>query len=179
MYAAEIDAEQLRKVGPHVKANTYRQDSLQALPADPAVLTMSDLKPMILPASIQQMPDIDEEIIQLSLVDPSPVIDGQSPLVLYFEVYNLQRDAEGKTQFDVKYEITSPKKGGLFRRGGADKTTFASTVSGNTTKSEEFLVLDLSDQRKEGPLSITVEIFDHNSQQTINREIAYEIQPVK
>ncbi|MEM8484381.1 MAG: GWxTD domain-containing protein [Bacteroidota bacterium] len=177
MYAANIEDGQLRKIGPHVKANTYQQDSLNALPSDTGTLTMSDLKPMILPASIQEMPDIDEEIIQLSLVDPSPVIDGQTPLVLYFEVYNLQNNASGRTQFDVKYEINSPKRRGLFRKAGTDKTTFTSTIEGNTAKSEEFLVLDLSDQRKAGPLNITVEIFDHTTQQTVSRQIAYEIKP--
>lgn len=157
------DGEAWIKSGPTMKVGMARFDSLRALNNDPAVLEMSDLKPLHIP--------VDSGTVQPFA---NQAISPETPLALYFEIYHLQPDSSGQTHYTVTY--------GVARRGTEDQpadqrqpTTSEAHLTGSGTVIREQIDVDLSDQRRTGPVEITVQVKDEMSGQTVKRSVAFEL----
>ena len=94
------DTGTVREMGPHVKANVYRQDSLQALISDGITLEMSDLKPMIVPDFSAQN-ELTESTLSTAIPYPSSRITPETPVMLYFELYHLAYTEEDITRYSI------------------------------------------------------------------------------
>ena len=163
-----------REIGPHVKANVYRQDSLQALISDGQTLEMSDLKPMIIP-DLTPETDISEDILQTAIPYPSTRIKQDTPIILYFELYHLAFNSEDLTGYSIEYTIER-KSGGLrLGRRQQNNTSFKSTQEGSERTAVEQLLIDLSEWRGEGDIEIKVTVTDEVTQQQVSRSLAYTL----
>ncbi len=159
--------------GPLTKRAVHRIDSLAALPGSTTGLVMSDVMPGRLPPDAAPRRDAMTPY-------PFATLDEDRPLALYFELYNLRMDAEGRTEYTVEYRVerVTDKRGvrGVF--GGEDRsqTVMRSTYEGSQSRTEEFITLDLDawDLTEAGMLAITVRVTDENRGQQVQRTIAFE-----
>lgn len=105
-----------------------------------------------------------------------------TPLNLYYEIYNLHLDNEGKTKYQIDYKITSIKKNqGRFKRffksifGGDGKQSIISSYSreGNTQNVKEYITLDAKNIPT-GLNELSVIIIDLFSNKTTSSTIQLE-----
>jgi|GEM_PF-877411 len=175
-YVALLDATgSVREMGPHVKANVYRQDSLQALISDGITLEMSDLKPMIVPDFSAQT-ELTESTLNTAIPYPSSRITPDTPVMLYFELYHLAYTEEDLTRYSIEYTIQERRGGGLrLGRKRQAATSFKSTQEGTERSTFEQLVIDLSEWRGDGDIDITVTVTDEVTQQQVSRSLSYTL----
>ncbi len=109
---------------------------------------------------------------------------GQSVFV-YYEIYNLDKDAFGQTNFNVSYAITSrdaPGRAGnisrLFRWGTGRREELAVTYEqqGASAQVEEYVELAL-DEQAPGRYSLKITINDRNSGEKVEKDVAFVIAP--
>ena len=109
---------------------------------------------------------------------------GQSVFV-YYEIYNLDKDAFGQTNFNVSYTITSrdtPGRAGnisrLFRWGTGRREELAVTYEqqGASAQVEEYVELAL-DEQTPGRYSLKITIDDRNRGETAAKDVAFMITP--
>ena len=109
---------------------------------------------------------------------------GQSVFV-YYEIYNLDKDAFGQTNFNVSYTITSrdtPGRAGnisrLFRWGTGRREELAVTYEqqGASEQVEEYVELAL-DEQAPGRYSLKVSIDDRNRGESVEKDVAFVITP--
>jgi GWxTD domain-containing protein len=88
------------------------------------------------------------------------------PVWLYFEIYNLSKGTDGKTNYTIRQSIARRRKGGVLGMvrglfGGHNLEEIATTYNGSNIRSDEhrILRLDLS-QLRAGVYTITIEISD-------------------
>jgi hypothetical protein len=101
------------------------------------------------------------------------------PLYLYFEVYNLAKDANGRTSYTIDYKLTSvqikrPLLASIF---GARKKTSISVPSERTGKedwSPEHMALDVS-ELEAGKYDLQVTMTDRIAGKSVSRSVAVEI----
>ena len=107
---------------------------------------------------------------------------GQSVFV-YYEIYNLEKDLFGQTNYTVSYAITSgetPGRGGnisrLFRWGTGRREELAVTYEqqGALAQEEEYVELTL-DEQVPGRYALKVSINDRNSGETAEKDVAFVI----
>ena len=175
-YVALLDETgSVREIGPHVKANVYRQDSLQALISDGVTLEMSDLKPMIVPDFSAQT-ELTEGTLNTAIPYPSSRITPDTPVMLYFELYHLAYTEEDLTRYSIEYTIQEKRNGGLrLGRKRQAATSFKSTQEGTERSTFEQLVIDLSEWRDNGDIDITVTVTDEVTQQQVSRSLSYTL----
>ncbi len=174
-YAASLNARgELGEVGPRLKANTFRADTLTALAADGRRLEMSDLKPLLVP--VGQDGSVEAAFAD-AVVYPSSDLPEGAPLALYFEVYHLAYDATDRTAYEVEYEVQRTERG---RRAGARTailTSAATRYTGTERTAREYILVDLSEARAGDRLAITVRVTDRTSGQQRERTLRYRIVP--
>jgi hypothetical protein len=116
----------------------------------------------------------------LSVV-PNPVgkCPLDHPLYLYFEVYNLSKDANGRTSYTIEYKLTSvqikrPLLASIF--GTRKKTSIAvpSERTGKEDWSQEHMALDVS-ELEAGKYNLQVTMKDHIAGKSVSRSVAVEI----
>ena len=175
-YLAVLDgAGSLRQLGPHLKANVLRLDSLEALRNDDLTLEMSDLKPMIVLEEDRTEPVSIEDFDQ-AIVYPAAQLYTDTPLLLYFEMYNLTYGANDRTSYTIEYTIQEQPGDALrLRRRRNPSTSFRSTLEGDLRNTREQLILDLSDWRGNGSVDIQVNITDEHTKQQVNRSISFDL----
>ncbi len=109
---------------------------------------------------------------------------GQSVFV-YYEIYNLHKDAFGQTNYKVSYAITSRdipgRKGNiahLFRWGTGKREELAVTYEqqGASAQEEEYVELAL-DEHVPGRYALKVSIDDANSGEKVEKDVAFVIAP--
>ncbi len=96
--------------------------------------------------------------------NPSARFSRADPVYLYFEIYNLQKNTEGHTSYDVEYEIKQEKakKGGLFSfLGGKKKKSLAiaNHTEGTDETAIEYASFDVS-KLGAGDYTLTVKVKD-------------------
>jgi tetratricopeptide (TPR) repeat protein len=109
--------------------------------------------------------------------NPSRNFPRDKPVNVYFEIYNLELDNEGKTEFAIEYTLTSVKKKrrglkklfGIFGGGKKSSISLRSDRTGSTAFSAEFLSFDVENVDK-GDYQFTVKIMDKNSQDSAVRQ---------
>jgi len=158
--------------GPRVKVGSYRADSLAALNPSPGALEMSDLAPVLLSK------DTFDELSRY----PWAVISPETPIGLYFEIYDLRYGADDQTHYTVEYEIVRLRqdKGTLLRflgRGDEERTSVATSYTGTSRKRNESIALDLSEWAGEGEIEIRVHVRDDTSGQQVERSVFFVLHP--
>ena len=107
---------------------------------------------------------------------------GQSVFV-YYEIYNLRKDAFGQTGYDVSYTITSKDRDGgagnisrLFRWGTGRREELAVAYEqlGTAARENEYVELAL-DEQVPGRYSLKVSINDKNSGESAEKEATFVI----
>lgn len=142
-------------------------------------LLMSDL---MLAYRVEETDDAESinsnEIIRNGLsILPAPwsVFSSQQPIYIYFEAYNLQFDANGRTDYEVEV-VLKPKdqsKGvkkmlkGIF--GGEKGVSVSYQDSGSYSDEDIYQLIDATDQEA-GLYTIEVSIRDNISKKTVNSE---------
>lgn len=152
--------------GPHVKTGVYRVDSLAALNPLPSALEMSDLVPVLLS---------EESFDELSRY-PWMAITPETPLGLYFEVYDLIFGPDDRTHFTAVYEIVRRQAGGLLRflgGGEEERTSVMTSYEGSSRIAREYIALDLSAWSGEGDLEVRVQVRDETTGQEVERSVFF------
>ena len=159
------------RIGPHLKTDTFRADSLKALPSAAGRLVMSDLKPLLAP----------DDLTALDEARPYPfrrIVLGM-PLALYFEIYHLTFGADDRTHYTVAYEIFRRSEQGLLERlftgDDTQRTTTQTSTTGRSRRTEEYILLDLSEEVQPGVLVVTVRVTDEVTGQSTERSIRFEV----
>lgn len=166
-------------LGANARRTVRWKTNVQPLDADPDRLTMSDLKPMVLAS---QAPSADIE--RAASLHPYEGLSTAATLLLIFEIYDLTKGADNRTQWTVEYEVAGKvEKGFLARLFGSnyeiERTATAASFSGSTRQTREAIVLDLGGRRgiEPGELTITVRVTDSLAQQTVERVIQFQLVP--
>ncbi|MFC1529177.1 GWxTD domain-containing protein [Gemmatimonadota bacterium] len=118
----------------------------------------------------------------------SPNITGQfapgSPVQIYFEIYNLQKNETGATDYELAISVTSIDEsrvtpnpiiealGRLVRREqGAGRVTLFFNRSGIQQQVNEALSIEIPEDTSSGKYSITIEVTDLIADQTVSSSV--------
>ncbi|MDQ7052682.1 MAG: GWxTD domain-containing protein [candidate division KSB1 bacterium] len=109
---------------------------------------------------------------------PGLTIDKSRMLYVYFEIYNLQADAGGKTQYELEYSLRDlAEKKGLIRRLFGGKKPVLSVVesrSGRDRNPIEYIGIDLS-QQKPGKYRLQIVVRDKVSGQKVQASVPVNV----
>jgi hypothetical protein len=116
----------------------------------------------------------------LSVV-PNPVgkCPLDHPLYLYFEVYNLTKDASGRTSYTIEYKLASVKinkslLAGIFGSRRKTSVTVPSVRTGQEPWSQEHIALDVS-ELEPGTYRVQVTLKDNVAGTSASRSVPVEI----
>jgi len=106
---------------------------------------------------------------------------GQGVFV-YYEVYNLKRDAFGQTRYKVAYTIRRLEgSGGVIARlaqsfaGGKEEVAVGYEQVGLAASEPVHVELDLGEQSRPGRYALTVTVTDLNGGGTVEREALFTV----
>ncbi|MDX1545988.1 MAG: GWxTD domain-containing protein [Rhodothermales bacterium] len=154
------------RLGAHLRRQSLRFDTLQALEATGGTLVMSDLKPMVL-RDATATPDLAQAVPY-----PFDRVRPDTPLLLYFEVYHLAFGPDDRTHYTVEYEVTRPEGGALrLRRGREDGVSSRAAYEGTARTAPEYVALELGAWEGTGPLTVTVRVTDDVSGRQAERTL--------
>ena len=168
------DDDETVRMGPVLKIATRRADSLRALSADPGVLEMSDIKPILLGTA----PSVyDVATARAAPAYPFDRLGAGRNLAIYFELYHLAFGADDLTHYEIDYTITRKRDGvRLFpKRGDRNRTSTKTIASGTTMTARELIVLDLAEYDEKGLLGLTLTVTDRTTGRRVNRTLQFEI----
>lgn len=143
-------------------------------------LIMSDIE---LAATIEPAESSKGKFIKnglLILPNPSHSYPKNKMVYVYFEVYNLTLDTEGKARFSVEYRVSKlgkmDKTTGKRRRKRkkGDSISFRTQRESDATFSAEYLAIDAS-KLKKGDVQLEITITDNTSGQQVKRENRFRI----
>jgi hypothetical protein len=161
------------------RRQVVRIDSLTALHSDASQLEMSDLQLMTIPGKAKGGgPQIDQAVPH-----PYDSVSVDKPILLYFEIYHLQKGADGRTEYTVTYESTQRTRKGFFGRlFGEDVdeevTSASSEYAGSRRSTREYIQLDLGgrpDRKQE--TEVTVRVRDNVTGQQMERTVELTLVP--
>ena len=106
-------------------------------------------------------------------ISPAPwsVFNTNQQIHLYFELYDLGLNAEGRSDYEVEATLRPKnKKGGFLGIGGSDKGVSVRFDGGGTFNVDnQSLILDASDQEP-GLYKLVVKVRDRNSNKTVEKD---------
>lgn len=109
----------------------------------------------------------------LILPNPSKSFSRDNFVHIYFEIYNLIRDSQGKTAFTIEYIVSKldKKSSNPFDRRKRDRSSvsFSANRQGDDEFSAEFLAIDVK-KLKKGDVVLSIRITDKNSKQSVIKE---------
>ena len=161
-------------LGQRRRVNVFKVDSLTALNPDPARLEISDLMPSL---------DLDPERLETSdssglVIKPYPLpnVTFGTVLALYFEVYHLTFGLDDRTHYTVEFEIARREQGNVWRlfRPKEERTAAASAYTGDSRTAHDYVIVDLSEEDKSGPIKVTVRFIDDITGQQVERSIEFD-----
>ena len=161
-------------LGQRRRVNVFKVDSLTALNPDPARLEISDLMPSLdLDPERLETPDSSGFVIKPY---PLPNVTFGTVLALYFEVYHLTFGPDDRTHYTVEFEIARREKGDVWRlfRPKEERTAAATAYTGDSRTAHEYIIVDLSEEDKAGPLKVTVRLIDDITGQQVERSIEFD-----
>ena len=149
-----------------LKVGVQHLNDIRPLSNEAGVLEMSDPKPVYLGNN-----DLVVYFQEGENNEPPPypftTITPETPLGLYFEVYELFFGADNLAHFTVEYEVTRSGR----RRQNTTSATTTYTSAHRTAR--EYIALDLTASDDEGPLDIRLRITDEVSQQQVERTVRF------
>ncbi len=131
-------------------------DTLKTLNGDGTSLEVSDLKPLRLKSADtfdSAVPYVEREI------------GPDTPLALYFEIYFLRFNELDQTRYTVQYTLSSE---------GADPITASFDYTGDAATVREFMVVDIGQWKRPGPLTLTLTVTDQVSGRTRSRSLDFD-----
>ncbi len=153
------------KPGARIKTGVVRIDSIQTLHGEGRILEMSDLKPL------RTQPDLQ---LETAVPYPGQHLDSETPLALYFEVYNLTYGADDRVHYQIEYEVVRRQNNRIFRLRSSEESTGASTTYSSSSRTvQEFIIPDLRDLDTRESLEIIVHVTDLTSGAIISRTIEF------
>ncbi len=109
---------------------------------------------------------------------PGLTIDKKRMLYVYFEIYNLQTDSRGNTQYELEYALRNleEKKGWLSRLFAGEKPVLSVTESrtGRERNPIEYMGIDLS-QQNAGKYRLQVVVRDRVSGQSVKAAVPVKV----
>jgi len=111
---------------------------------------------------------------------PFPALKRERRMFIYFEIYDLQREANGETSYEVQYEIKTPEKKGLlaslnpFGKSGSS-ISVADTRRGHAATEPTYLQLDFS-QLRGGKYDLIVRVTDKLANIIKESRLAFELE---
>lgn len=151
-----------------LKIGVQHIDDLRPLSNEAGVLEMSDPKPVYL-GNDDLAVYFDESDENAPPAYPFTTLTAETPLGLYFEVYELFYGEDNLAHFTVEYEVTR----GARRRNNRNTTSATASYTSSTRTSREFIAIDLTESDFEGPLDIRLRITDEISQQQVERTLRF------
>lgn len=140
-------------------------------------LSVSDME---LSASVSQQVIVDKfnkPDTKLRVVpNPAGIMPKTKPLTVYYEIYNLTLDNDGRSSYEVTYTIETKSKKNFFARLFSDKSRISSTTlkTGSSTLEREYLAFDIS-ELPAGDAHLEVKIRDLHSQQSARSAVEIKI----
>ena len=167
--AVQVKDETSQRIGVYQKPVTLSDYSGEAL-------LISDLKlaTLITPSGVQG------PFVRKGLnITPNPgrLFIRENPVYVYYEVYNLSLDREGRTAYEILYEI-SPRGGSSHRGWSARRQSDMQAVmmafsgEGYSTEDREYTSLD-SSGLPAGEYVLAVTLTDLNAQSTVSRSVNF------
>lgn len=160
------------KADSRVGRAVHRSDTLSSLESDPRTLVMSDLQPMVIPNTGQ---------VEEALPYPFDAVTLDSPLALYFEVYNLNFGEEDRTRYTIEYDVYEQSGPSEREQGEPSRirqgTGVATTNEGRSQTAEEYIQIDLRDWdfNANTDLTIAVRVTDEVTGVEKLRTIDFEV----
>ncbi|MFQ5629672.1 MAG: GWxTD domain-containing protein [bacterium] len=137
-------------------------------------LSMSDIEL----ASVIQHADKEGRLVKNGLLvvpNPTRQYARKKPVHIYFEIYNLTRDADGKTAFSIEYTVAKKEKKrklfGLFG-GGKSSISVKADRQGNNTFSAEFLAIDVQ-KLGNGEVVLKIQATDKHTGTSVLKENSF------
>ncbi len=178
LWASE-SASEGKRLGPKRRVATARADSLEPLRAEGPAVEMSDVKVLTLPdTSAQSLIRPTEQATPY----PFRALTGDTPLLLSFELYHLAYGADDRTRYSIAYEASGETKRGwteIFRGTDTQRTSTEMTMAGTDRRTEEAILLDLSEIERDEPqdVRVTVRVTDEVTGTTVSRDVEFVLQP--
>ncbi|MFQ5649333.1 MAG: tetratricopeptide repeat protein [bacterium] len=152
---------------------------------DHKMLSLSDL----LPASALGAPEGQSSVKkgEWSLVpNPAKTFDPAQPVYLYYEVYNLSKNSDGETTFEIENEIVleKKKKGGLgkvfgFLGGGKkQRVSIKDKRQGGDSDAVELMSFDVSNL-DEGEYVLRVKLTDLVASKSVEKSVRLSLEKTK
>lgn len=140
-------------------------------------LTVSDIE---LSSSVSRQVIVDKFIkpdTQLRVVpNPAGFSLKNKPLTIYFEIYNLTLNDDGKNAYEVTYSLKSERSRGLLGIFGKKPEVATATMrTGTSTMEREYISFDISNM-PEGKAFLNVKVTDQQSRKTAASTIELKIQ---
>jgi len=151
-----------------LKVGVQHLKDLHPLSNDSGVLEMSDPKPVYL-GNDDLLVYFQDGEDTIPPAYPFTTITTETPLGLYFEVYELFYGDDNLAHFTVEYEVT---RGGN-RRGNQQTTSASTSYTSSSRIAREFIAIDLTASDDEGPLDISLRITDDVSKQQVERTVRF------
>jgi hypothetical protein len=113
---------------------------------------------------------------------PFRTLTGDTPLLLSFEVYHLSYGADDRTRYTVAYEAEGETKRGwtkIFRGTDTQRTSTEMTMAGTDRRTEETILLDLSEIERDEPqdVRVTVRVTDEVTGTSVSRDVEFVLRP--
>jgi hypothetical protein len=156
-----------------------RMDSIASLHPSPESLQMSDLVPVLGTDVASLAGGSEPEGHIRGQPFPFTRIGPNTPLALQFEIYHLTFDADDRSRYTVRYDLTKETKRGGLRGlfGGREEETTGTetTYRGASRRAGEMIVLDPSTWTDTEAITVRVEVVDEVSGQSIQRDISFDV----
>jgi hypothetical protein len=153
------------KINLHVRDYTSRQ------------LTVSDIE---LSSSVSQQVIIDKFIkpdTKLRVVpNPAGLSPKSKPLTIYYEIYDLTLDNDGRSSYEVSYTIDNKSKKNFFAKLFSGNSRISSTTlkTGASTLEREYIAFDIS-ELPEGQAFLSVKVTDQISKKSAVSSVELKI----
>ena len=176
-YQALVDSvRQVVRPNKRIKVGTYRLDEFESLDNRKEILEMSDLQPIV-----SEPFSFSTDTSQEKPVYPFRSLSKNDTLAVAFEVYHLETNSKGRTDYSISYDVwRRTQRTGVSRwvRGNHQKkTTVKNRVKGENKSTSEVVWIDVPSWRTEESQEMKIRVYvkDHESRQSVSRSIKFRL----
>jgi GWxTD domain-containing protein len=154
-------------------------DSIRTLPNDPSRLLMSDLRLIRVIDGEPMVPTSDEQARRRTIATQH-LTPGETVLINY-DVYNLRFSDDDQTRYSVDLQLQRTADRGGIRGwfGGQEESATAtrSEYRGTTTRSDEYLTIDVPEVDRRTTVQVRVKVTDEVTGDTMQRTLDFIVDP--